>query len=340
MCTQNQLDANRRNSQLSTGPLTEAGKKAIRSNALKHGFYSGSAVLTRVENREEFDDLHADFIDHYQPVGPVEMELASRVVLALWQLRRVENAEHQSVSLDVMNAGVSLPKYYNNAAWCTLGYAVREDMRSERPTFAAFDRHRAHWNRNYYQAVKELDRLQRNRPSPSATPSNQKQNSTIGFDPQNPQTDTPPQATEKHPTAPEVAATSPAVTASTVASGTAKSPSNVTATPSNQTSNQGNGFVPQKAPADLPKAPAVAPEKSGSQPRESAQAELPTGAPLSVSQETKPPMPPQRFAHNAAKRLLNRENPTIGFVPQNIPSTAFGEPMGADLESTFAEETY
>jgi hypothetical protein len=365
MCTHNQLDANRRNAQLSTGPVTEEGKKAIRSNALKHGFYSDSAVLTRVEEGEEFDDLNNDFLDHYAPQGPVELELASRIVLAVWQLRRIQNAENQSLSLDVMDAEVQLPERYKTAESCSLGYAVRADMRADHPTYLGFDRHRAHWDNIYYKAVKELARLQvgpafppvatgrrpvpRSAPSTAAdgtaelqsgspaTPSNQTQNQEIGFVPQNSPTD-PPEPVPDRSAAPEVIASPALSTANT--SGMAELQSGDPATPSNQTPNQGIAFDSQSAPADL-RNPA-ADQSVASDVNESAEAQLRAGTPAiaALKIKQKPRMPRHPVKRSAAKRAIKRANQEIGFVSQNTQTVvAFGS-LEPDLESTFATESH
>ena len=46
MTTKKQLEANRRNAQLSTGPRTEQGKAIARMNALKHGVDSQYEVIS------------------------------------------------------------------------------------------------------------------------------------------------------------------------------------------------------------------------------------------------------------------------------------------------------
>ena len=95
MCTQNQLDANRRNAQLSTGPVTESGKRAVRFNAYKHGFYARSSFIQDWENPEAFEALHQGYVDDYEPVGVVEEELTARAVMAIWDIRRLCNIERQ-----------------------------------------------------------------------------------------------------------------------------------------------------------------------------------------------------------------------------------------------------
>ncbi len=160
MPTDSQLAANRANAEHSTGPVSAAGKSAIRSNALKHGFYSHTAVLKGFESDAEFEALHADFLDHLAPCGPVELELASRIVLSVWQLRRIQLAETQAFQFNLIYARPLVTKNFNNCEQWTLGYAFREDIKVDSPVLEPFARHRVRWDRTYYRALHELERLQ------------------------------------------------------------------------------------------------------------------------------------------------------------------------------------
>src|SRR5450759_5377218 len=54
MATLKQFEANRRNSQKSTGPKTPDGKSAVSMNALRHGLRARSVLLPG-EDRNEFN---------------------------------------------------------------------------------------------------------------------------------------------------------------------------------------------------------------------------------------------------------------------------------------------
>jgi len=58
MATPSQIDANRRNALLSTGPRTAEGKSASSANALKHGLSAAFRVFPG-ESQQEFDSLAA-----------------------------------------------------------------------------------------------------------------------------------------------------------------------------------------------------------------------------------------------------------------------------------------
>ena len=57
--TTTKSEANRRNSLKSTGPRTQTGKKNVRLNALKHGFYAQEMII-RPECKTEIDTLQGD----------------------------------------------------------------------------------------------------------------------------------------------------------------------------------------------------------------------------------------------------------------------------------------
>ena len=69
MASQAQIEANRRNSQKSTGPATAAGKSASSLNALKTGTYAES-LLIHGEDPETLDDLAREYTPPAAPSAP------------------------------------------------------------------------------------------------------------------------------------------------------------------------------------------------------------------------------------------------------------------------------
>jgi hypothetical protein len=84
--TQKQIEANRRNAQLGTGPKTPEGKAVASCNAKKHGLASRLVVLPE-ENRQDFLDLLAAFRAEFQPATAFEESLACQLAAADWRLR-------------------------------------------------------------------------------------------------------------------------------------------------------------------------------------------------------------------------------------------------------------
>jgi len=96
MATAAQIEANRRNSQRSTGPKTDKGKARARRNALKHGL----AALTIMpalpqEDLQQIEKRTQEWIDDVQPRNAIERELtgrAARLSLTIDRAERIETA--------------------------------------------------------------------------------------------------------------------------------------------------------------------------------------------------------------------------------------------------------
>jgi hypothetical protein len=92
MATENQIAANRQNARLSHGPVTNAGKAAVRLNALKHGLRARQVVLP-CESQEDFDQHCRDLEFEWQPATPTESACLEQIAIHLWKLARAERQE-------------------------------------------------------------------------------------------------------------------------------------------------------------------------------------------------------------------------------------------------------
>src|SRR5258708_31877398 len=89
MISQRQLDANRRNAAKSNGPITPEGRAAVRLNALKHGLTAAEIILPTAEDKLEFEQFHAAFVEECQRVGPIQPVLAEDIVVNRSRINRV-----------------------------------------------------------------------------------------------------------------------------------------------------------------------------------------------------------------------------------------------------------
>jgi hypothetical protein len=87
MATLKQIDANRRNSQHSTGPVTPEGKQAASLNALKTGIYAESEVIF-TERREDLETLTTEYRVRFNPATPEARDLVDSLVRNAWLMRR------------------------------------------------------------------------------------------------------------------------------------------------------------------------------------------------------------------------------------------------------------
>jgi hypothetical protein len=86
MSTQAQIDANRANSQQSTGPQTDAGKAISSLNAVKHGLTGATIFFTNPADASRYATHAADYQCLYQPLGPEEKSLVQSIIDTRWRL--------------------------------------------------------------------------------------------------------------------------------------------------------------------------------------------------------------------------------------------------------------
>ena len=87
-----QIEANRRNARLSTGPATEEGKQKCRQNAVRHGL-TAETVIDALEDAEDYAAFEIAITADYDAQSAVERELVLRLASLLWRLRRATSIE-------------------------------------------------------------------------------------------------------------------------------------------------------------------------------------------------------------------------------------------------------
>ena len=92
MSSLRQIEANRRNARLSTGPVTEEGKKRSRQNAVRHGL-TAETVIDALEDAEDYAAFEMAVTTDYDAQSAAERELVLRLASLLWRLRRATATE-------------------------------------------------------------------------------------------------------------------------------------------------------------------------------------------------------------------------------------------------------
>jgi hypothetical protein len=87
-----QITANQHNSQLSTGPRSEAGKQKAALNSTRHGF-TGQVVLLTAEEAEPYRLFNEAFQKQLAPVGPIEQQLVRAIIDANWRINQLQSTE-------------------------------------------------------------------------------------------------------------------------------------------------------------------------------------------------------------------------------------------------------
>ena len=138
MTTTRQVEANRLNSQSSTGPRTLAGKAMVAHNATKFGFLSRES-LVKGESEADLVDFGKRLRAQLAPVGELELLLVDRIVSTAWRLRRIVSVEAM-----LFSDGETPNRAFNYGA---------ERM-------GALSRYEVTLERSFYKALHELQRLQ------------------------------------------------------------------------------------------------------------------------------------------------------------------------------------
>jgi len=142
MASPAQIIANRANALLSTGPATPEGKSAVRHNAIKYGIHAKSLIIPG-EDPEEFEAFKQFQQDACKPQDTAEQQCVDQLVMNLWRLNRLQNAEAQIWEAAMEN-----------------GASLGDALESKSPLLDRVGRMIGRLETAIRQITKELDRLQ------------------------------------------------------------------------------------------------------------------------------------------------------------------------------------
>jgi hypothetical protein len=148
MPTRKQIDANRVNSQLSTGPRTEQGKAISRMNALKTGIDARNEVASG-EDTASLAALAAEYDHEWQPIGLIERVLVDILIRDDWFLRR-----YRFLAADLVNHTASVAYESKRGADFGAGFAANTE------SFQRLHRHTIETERSFFTHLGELERRQ------------------------------------------------------------------------------------------------------------------------------------------------------------------------------------
>jgi hypothetical protein len=165
MATDKQIEANRRNATKSTGPKTEAGKQASRTNAWKHGLAAKNMLYSpmRHEDHNAFLEMRNDLMKSWQPVGLKEEQLVDMIASAYNRMQRLEKIEsgYMDGALATMQRRFGLPDTPTEADDFGCGVAMGDEK--NQLTFETLDRYRKNAWLDYDRAVRRLEAMQKAR---------------------------------------------------------------------------------------------------------------------------------------------------------------------------------
>lgn len=137
------IEANRRNAKLSTGPKTTRGKTISSWNSTRHGLLSKRLPFLADRSKRHFTNLLSNLQQDLEPVGTLEQVLVEKIAQEYWRLSVA--AWHEA---DEMDTAKPFSK--------TGVYRVM--------------RYQTTINRQLFQAMNQLERLQRLRKGDNVPP--------------------------------------------------------------------------------------------------------------------------------------------------------------------------
>jgi hypothetical protein len=191
MISERQQEANRRNAAKSHGPTTPEGRAAVRMNALKHGFTAAEIILPTVEEEIDFEQFRFAFEEEYHPVGPTEEVLVEDMVVSRWRLNRIRKMEPGFFALRLQDLKEIREKRYANLDGHAHLVHVLTDDALYTDTYGKMSRYEGRFERTFYKALKELQRLQALRAAVSDIGNGTVSPSPISPDPDPPNTPSP-----------------------------------------------------------------------------------------------------------------------------------------------------
>jgi hypothetical protein len=140
MASQKQIEANRNNALLSTGPKTPEGKEIVSQNAVTHGIFSKN-IVAHDESKEEFKAIESEFYKLFKPQGILELLLLERLVVAAWRLSRIGKIEPILIKIasETSWSGRDISEIFDNSLGKRLALMSRYEVTLERTLFKAIN---------------------------------------------------------------------------------------------------------------------------------------------------------------------------------------------------------
>ncbi len=173
--------------------ISERQHEANRRNAAKsNGFTAAEIIFLTVEEQIDFEQFRAAFEEEHQPVGPTEEVLVEDMVVSRWRLNRIRKMEPGFFALrrEILKGRIK-DDFSALDAQAHLALIFRDDAQ-DADTLGKMSRYEGRFERTFYKALKELQRLQALRAAVSDSGNGTVSQSAVSPDPDPP--DSPPPA--------------------------------------------------------------------------------------------------------------------------------------------------
>ena len=158
MASPAQLAANRRNSQKSTGPRSEEGKKRSSLNHLRHGMTAKTVVLPH-ESGFDYDEIRSALMEDYDPATSQETMLVDQIAIGYWRTIRVRRFESAMFDNHLRTKKLAHGKDTGPNERDDEGCAVILQVTDPKDLQNYF-RYDATISRDYYRAIATLEKMQ------------------------------------------------------------------------------------------------------------------------------------------------------------------------------------
>jgi len=141
------------------GPVTEAGKRRSSLNAQRHGLLSSALVLHN-EDPAHFDHFRRMYLETFQPVGFLELELLDEMVAARWRQRRLWTLETAAVDYEMDIQREESPEDVDHLDQPTRTARAIKVLTAESSELQNYNRYESRFHRMYHRALNTLLELQ------------------------------------------------------------------------------------------------------------------------------------------------------------------------------------
>jgi hypothetical protein len=150
-----QIPMKRNTNHNSTGPRTPEGKQRSCLNAFRHGL-TGQTVVMFPEDRKLFDAFCRGFLNDYQPVGNMEIQLVQNVATCWWRLNRIAAEEQSllSIETDACEDQINTPDARARTA-CAAAKAFEMQIK-KLANYTLYEQRIAKRCESYFKQLKEL----------------------------------------------------------------------------------------------------------------------------------------------------------------------------------------
>jgi hypothetical protein len=159
------IETARANGAKSRGPKTPEGRKKSSMNAIKHGLTAQTLVLPN-EDPGEYRQMLDSYIQHFQPVGRIELDLIQEMAAAKWRQERLWAVETEFLAQKMQELAARLDADYPAQEIARLTLAFRSLAATD--CLSSISRTESRLERAYSRALRNLLQVQAVRKSSAA----------------------------------------------------------------------------------------------------------------------------------------------------------------------------